>query len=330
MDEACGVDFDLRGAGLSVAAPRQSWIDPFMRPLGGFVVETPTPDPFRVVVREDDAPSVPPGMPLTWEGDFLEKRAGRIYETESDQIIEVVGHGYVAIGHRERSAEAIMKPGSENAMSFTPVISLLESALRAAGKHLLHAACLQVPDGSGALVICAPSGFGKTTTSLALARGGFGLVTDDSSVIEPRGEGLQVWGLPRRLKVHRRTAAMMPWLGEFPNTWNDEDEQPVTLDRLRPLVSIADPVARPLKAVVLLGERSDGEHRIAQLSKPEALVRISHDNISNSRTGVKPWSRRNFEVYGEMLRAAPVLQLNAGTGLETLPERLGAALSRLD
>jgi hypothetical protein len=219
-----------------------------------------------------------------------------------------------------------MKPGSEDAFSFTPTMNILDASLKAAGKNLFHSASLMVPDGSGAIAICAPSGFGKTTTSLALARGGFGLITDDASVVEPQTDRLAIWGLPRKLKVHRRTAAMMPWIDVTPDGWNDEDEQAVSLDSLRDRLTIAEPAPVPLKAVVLLGPRSDGEHRLTRLSKAEALIRIAQDNVSNSTTGVKAWNRRHFDSFAAMLRTAPVFELNAGPAVDTLPTTLHAAL----
>jgi len=328
MPELAEAAFDMFGAGLSVVAPRPSWHEPFVRVLGRFQAGAVGANAFRLVFREDDRPRVPAGIPMTWEGDFLEKRAGRVYETDAVEVIEVVDEGFVVVDRIADKAEAVMKPGSEEAFSFTPLMNILDASLKAAGMNLLHGACLTVPNGSGALAICAPSGFGKTTTSLALARGGFGLMGDDASVIVARGEDLQVWGLPRRLKVHRQTATMLPWIGDLPDTWNDEDEQPVTTESLRQVATIVDPCPVPLAAVVMLGPRSDGDHRLAPLSKSEALVRIAQDNVSNSVTGVKAWNRRHFETVAEMLRRAPVLELRAGRSLETLPDAVSAALSR--
>jgi len=329
MAEQAFVSFDLCGAGLTVAAPRRVWTDHFVRVLSRFETENAVVDAFHCVIREDASPTPPDGIPMTWEGDFLERRAGRLYETEAIEVVEVVGHGHVAIKHAEAAAEASMKPGSEAAFSFTPLMCVLDAALRSAGRVLIHAACLALPDRSGAIVVCAPSGFGKTTTSLALARGGFGLVSDDASIVEPRSEGPFVWGLPRRLKVHHQTVAMMPWIGEFPDTWNDEGEQAIDTATLRDLISISDPVPVPLKAVVVLGSRSDSGHRFALLSKAEALIRIAQDNVSNSSTGVKVWNRRQFDAYAELLRSTPVLQLNAGTEVDSLPAELMTALGQL-
>ena len=41
-----------------------------------------------------------------------------------------------------------MKPGSEEAFSFTPAMNVLDASLKAGGMNLLHAASLVVPDGS--------------------------------------------------------------------------------------------------------------------------------------------------------------------------------------
>jgi hypothetical protein len=199
--------------------------------------------------------------------------------------------------------------------------------LKAAGMNLLHGACLTVPNESNAIAICAPSGYGKTTTSLALARGGFGLVSDDASVIGAGDDGLLIWGLPRRLKVHRKTAALLPWIGDLPDAWNEEDEQPISTDTLRNVASIAEPHPTRLAAVIMLGTRSDDGHRMTRLSKSQALVRIAQDNVSSSVTGVKAWNRRHFETVAAMLRSVPVFELRAGPALDTLPPAVAAALS---
>lgn len=327
MTAAAEVAFDMFGAGLGIVAPGPTWHAPFVRMLGRFQAETAGARAFRLMFREDACPRVPEAIPMTWQGDLLEKRAGRVYETETVEVIEIVDHGFVAIDHGAARAEAVMKAGSEEAFAFTPVMNVLDASLKAAGMNLLHGACLTVPNGPGALAICAPSGFGKTTTALALARGGFGLVSDDASVIAARDDRLLIWGLPRRLKVHRQTAAMLPWIGELPDTWSEEGEQPVTMEALRQVAAVAEPCPTPLAAVILLGARSDGDHRLTRLSKSEALVRIAQDNVSNSATGVKAWNRRHFETVAAMLRSAPVLELNAGAALDTLPLAVDAALS---
>jgi len=327
MNDVAEIAFDMFGAGLGIAAPRPSWHAPFVQMLGRFQTATAAPGEFRLVFREDAHPQVPDAIPMTWEGDFLEKRAGRVYETETVEVIEIVDHGFVVIDHDAARADAVMRAGSEAAFAFTPVLNVVDASLKAAGMNLLHGACLTVPNGSGALAICAPSGFGKTTTALALARGGFGLVSDDASVITARDDGLMIWGLPRRLKVHRQTAAMLPWIGDLPDAWNEEGEQPVTMDALQQVAAVAEPSPTPLAAVILLGARSDGDHHLNRLSKSEALVRIAQDNVSNSATGVKAWNQRHFDTVAAMLRSAPVLELHAGTALDTLPLAVDAALS---
>src|SRR5690606_27351699 len=112
----------------------------------------------------------------------------------------------------------------------------LYAMLHVTGQMLVHAAALRLPDADAALVLFAPSGAGKTTTSLALALQGFGLLTDDATVLSggDRSTAACVWGLPRPPKVHRNTAELLPALGKLLGPkWNADGEQALSPEVLR-------------------------------------------------------------------------------------------------
>ncbi|TIT54542.1 MAG: serine kinase, partial [Mesorhizobium sp.] len=75
--------------------------------------------------------------------------------------------------------------------------------------HMLHTAGLTLPGRDAVVLIHAPSGTGKTTTSLALATHGFGLCSDDAMILNV-GATPVAWGLPRHVKIHEKTARMIP------------------------------------------------------------------------------------------------------------------------
>ena len=139
---------------------------------------------------------------------------------------------------------------------------------------------------------CSRPAPGKTTTSLALALDGFGLLTDDASILMPGsadsdGGRPRFWGLPRALKVHRRTAEMLPRVGALlSDRWNSEGEQVLTRQALRGIVDAPPPRACTLIAAVVLGPRVGGSHQMRTVKRSELLAHLAADNIFKSSRGV--------------------------------------------
>lgn len=327
MDDVQRVAFDFHGARLVVDAPRPSWTAG-MRDSFRWYLSDEAPEPaFRLAIREDENPAVPSHLPLTWTGQLQEREPARMYETDTLWALEVGSHGYVLIDHAAAKAELVMRRGSERAFTMTPIVAVLSAALHARGQHIVHGASLGCRDGDGAILICAPSGFGKTTTSLALAREGYRLFADDVSMIVSRTDasGPRIWGLPNWLRIHRKTLEMLPWLGPLPDRWNAEDEQAVALHDMEAILPVGKAAPAPLRAVIVIGTRAD-RHAVVPLGRAEALVRLAKDNVSNSAAGVTPWHRQQFAAYADALKSCPVFELHAGTDLASLADAVDAAL----
>lgn len=67
------------------------------------------------------------------------------------------------------------------------------------GAIALHAGCV-VRDGK-AILLAAPSGAGKSTTSLALALRGWSLLSDDWTFVTDSANGLSAWGMQTSIKL---------------------------------------------------------------------------------------------------------------------------------
>lgn len=327
MNEIYRVAFDFHGAGLEVEAPRDSWTASMRDSFRWYVADRATEPAFRLSVREDENPQVPSHIPLTWTGQLQEREVGRMYETDTLWALEVENHGYLLIDHAAETAELVMREGSERAFTMTPIVAVLSAALHARAQHIVHGASLGCRDGDGAVLICAPSGYGKTTTSLALAREGFRLFADDVSMIVSRSDNTAplVWGLPNWLRIHRKTLEMLPWLGPLPDKWNSEDEQAVALHAMERILAVGKTNPARLRAIILIGERSD-RHSVVPLARAEALVRLAKDNVSRSEAGVTPWHRRQFAAYADAIKTCPVFELHAGTDLPALADIVDRAL----
>lgn len=328
VDDMDRIAFDFHGAGLLVEAPRLSWTASMRNSFRWYIADEAPKPVFRLSIKEDEDPRVPSHVPLTWTGQLQEREVGRMYETDTLWALEVENHGYLLIDHVAGTAELVMRPGSERAFTMTPIVAVLSAALHARGQHIVHAASLGCRDGEGAVLICAPSGYGKTTTSLALAREGFRLFADDVSMIvsgTDRSPAL-IWGLPNWLRIHRKTLEMLPWLGPLPDKWNAEDEQAVALHAMDGILPVGKTKPAPLRAVILIGDRAE-RHSVVPLARAEALVRLAKDNVSSSGAGVTPWHRRQFAAYAEALKACPVFELHAGTDLPALADVVDAAIA---
>jgi len=318
---------DFFGAVVAVAADNTSWLAGMRSAFPDFVAAAPSSqNAFRLLIEEAaDLPAVP-DYPLTWEGVVPEGHRGSIHETDHSAFFTVEDKVAVSLSYREGWAELFVKPGSHPDFFISAVVPILDAALSTRNQHLVHSGCV-VDEATGrAILICAPSGAGKTTTSMALARRGFALMTDDASVIMSGPNNLRVWAMPRDLKVHRKTLELLPWIGPLPDRWDDNGEQGVSIASLRERISIMPPRPVELGAIVLLGQRSANGHSLMPLSKPEMLIALAHDNVAQRAAGMTIKSRRLFETLADVVPRVPTFLLRAGEALDTLPDIARRAL----
>jgi hypothetical protein len=321
--------YDFCGAGLILEAEEAALAEIFARGFGSFLSDSSRSfaQPSFLLRIEKADQSVATGLPLAWSGAFPEGGSGRLFESNERCVLDVTGACVVDIEPGLRKATARLATDGMRRFMGSASMLVLDFVLLAGGQHLVHAACLMRPDTGGAILVCGPSGRGKTTTSIALARGGFGLVTDDASVLEFGSDRVRVWGLPRALKVHRHTVALMPWLAPLLGDWAAHEEQGVLLHDIAAYVQITRPSPEPLEAIILLGSRSAGEHRFARLSKSEALIEIAADNVAWFESGAPQRSATLFDALARAVAATPTYRLQAGPDLDALPAFLERALA---
>lgn len=160
-----------------------------------------------------------------------------------------------------------------------------EIGTRAAPGWLLHAAALEV--NGQALVLCGPSGAGKTTLALALVQRGFRLLTEEIVWI---GDDGTVRGLPRAIHI----PADSPQRARIPAAWQQLPypiQQPsgATLDNLLvvppPETFVLEP--RPLAAIVRMGHGRDWEPFLRESPNAEALQRLWDRSLRQDETGLQ-------------------------------------------
>jgi hypothetical protein len=225
-------------------------------------------------------------------------------------------------------------PGHEWLVGGTAAIHAIHAALFATGQMLVHAAALRLPRRDAALVLFAPSGAGKTTTSLALALRGFALMTDDATVLTAKvgsKSPTQVWGLPRPPKIHQRTAEMLPEIGRLLGAkWNADGEQSLSPKALEGIIELIPARSFPLTALVLLGKRVSGAHVFKPMRKADLFVHFANDNVFRSTSGVLNEELTRYHRFVGLVAATPAYELNVGSDLSTLGETIASALSAAD
>jgi hypothetical protein len=306
--------FDLMGPQLRVEASEGQLIDRFATLMRGLEIEPEGEPAFTLAIRQGAPDPVPPSAklvyqgPIFWEGECTFAADGpRLHLTFPQRIS-------LAIDPDRRAAEIVVAPDSFSRVGATAGMIALDAAIDESKQFMLHAAGLTLPGKDAQVLVFAQSGTGKTTTSLALADSGFGLCTDDTMVIRLDGAAAAGWGLPRDLKVHRRTAEMMPWLAPYLNgKWNAEDEQAVTRAALSERIRIEKAALRPVAGVFLL-ERGDGAtSKAVALSQTDTLVSLAADNVRTGKTGLLASHRRRFASLAGLASAAPTFKVIVGS-----------------
>jgi len=180
----------------------------------------------------------------------------------------------------------------------------LDQAVLLGNQSLIHAAVIESPDGNSRLVIHAASGIGKTTTTLALAAAGYKICSDDVAVV---GSGdnnrSDVWGFPRHLKVHKKTAEMLPWLHSFitPEGWNHLDEQIIRRSDLDNVGYLANSAPKTVSTVIALSRSNGKSTSLRQQDRFESLAALSSENIQFNSTGLLPGHEKHFDIYAALI-----------------------------
>jgi hypothetical protein len=309
----------LHGAALRVygTAEHVRRLDPHLAPLRAPpAAGAPV---FRLTVAAQQADPDPAGALLLAEGRLPEGPDARLFAARDGLLLVVPGRLSLRIAGAE--GRMAVAPGGESLVGGSPGVIAIEAAAGLSGQALVHAAALTLPGRDEALLLAAPSGSGKTTAALALALGGFGLLSDDAAMLRPSPEGMTVWGLPRALKVHRATLGLLPALAPLlGEAWDAAGEQALPRRRLAGLLPLPEAVPAPLGAVLLVGPRRGAPgHELRPLPRAEALLRLAADNLGRGPAGLPETDRRRWAALSSAVAGARCLELRAGTDLDALP-----------
>lgn len=302
--------YGLNGQVLGISAERPELWQEFDRMLGILRIEGVEPD-FRLDINEADVLDEAPGGSLVFDGEIPEDGYCRMLADGGTIHIVFPERQTVAINDEDGWAELRVRPGAKAA--WTPSMLVLDAALDAGGQHMLHTAGLTLPGHDALVLIHAPSGTGKTTTSLALATQGFGLCSDDAMILDLASDKPLAWGLPRHVKIHQKTAEMIPQVSPcLGPSWDRNGEQAVSLERLSEIVRIESPAARPVAALLHLARSADSETRLVPMARTDAMVALAIDNVRTGLTGLLPSQKRRLATIGRLVSSVPTFTLEVG------------------
>ena len=309
--------FALNGIDLRVTAETDKQIR-YLRGLVGALERTSNaPETYSWSIRGSEDDVTEPDWPISYSGPMLEEIDGTLRQRGSELALDIPDHvsALIAPDH----AAAVVKPGREPYLGGTVAVLVLEAALIRTQQYLVHAACLETRDRSGTILIFAPSGTGKTTTSLILARSGFPLAGDDTTILMRRPNDFRAWALPRAFHVHRNTVALLPWLTPAIGPWREnDDEQFVSKDAVGDLIALSDGHPKPVRAVIVLGERTNADHVMERMGKAEALIALACDNVPAGPLGIAQRKQALFETIADTIGQTPTYALNVGKNVDTV------------
>ncbi len=95
------------------------------------------------------------------------------------------------------------------------LVFLLARTWALSGWTPLHAGSLLPPGENRCVLLCAPSGVGKTTLIAALLRRGWRTLGDDKTLLQTGKDGVIARALARRFHLHPSSARWFPELGDF-------------------------------------------------------------------------------------------------------------------
>ena len=303
--------YALNGQVIGITAESPDIWQDFDRMVGSLRVGEAVEPGFRIDIVETESLQESPDGSLAFDGEVPDD--GHCRMIDNGAVIHLIfpGRQTCSIHAGEGWARIHVRP--ETKIVWTLWMLVLDAALDAGGQHMLHTAGLTLPASDALVLIHAPSGTGKSTTSLALASQGFGLCSDDAMVVSLASGKALAWGLPRAAKIHRKTAEMIPLVQScLGPSWDRNGEQAVSLERLREIIRVEDSGPRPVAALFHLARSADGQNRLVAMAKTDAMVALAADNVRTGMTGLLPLQKRRMATIAKLVLAVPTFTLQVG------------------
>lgn len=191
---------------------------------------------------------------------------------------------------------------------------LLVEALSARGLFALHAAALV--RGGRAVLFPATSGSGKTTLTLALLRGGFKLLSDDSPFLRRVGGHIEVCAFADRVNVTAQTCAFFPelrphWQAGAPDPRRGKVPIDIAAVYDGAIASYGTPYA-----AIFPSHSKRGDTTIEPIGKADALFRMLPSMVSGSTREMR---QVRFSLASDLIGQIPCYQMDTGLDFDEIP-----------
>ncbi|HEV2235300.1 MAG TPA: hypothetical protein VGR57_01450 [Ktedonobacterales bacterium] len=294
----------------SASAAMRGALDALLAPFAAPAALAPAPGAITVRLFERDAPRLPAHRNAWFTYPPLQCTADARYGYSAYE------GQYVARLNLATGAIMVWAPprlGIEPWMlGHAVVMPLLIEALRDRGLAALHAAALA--DGGRAVLLPGASGSGKSTLALALLRGGFALLADDTPFARRGPEEITLCAFAEPLNMTSTTADFFSDLAPRWRAGARDVRGKVGFAPADLAGTVADsaPAALVLFPAIGAGERS----QVAPLAKADALHRLLGMTMP-SATSAR--ATEQFLLLVELVRQADCYSLTTGRDFDTLP-----------
>jgi len=261
-------------------------------------------------------------LDLIWQGLLPTGLPACYYAGKDAQQIHLPSRARVYINTAQRRADILVVPGSGKCLDHGCITPVLGEFFGQADQHILHAASLSIGDADSlrAVLLMGPTGAGKTTAALALARAGMSLMADDVSFVGPANgessQSLAIWGLPRPCKVHKNTLAILPHLSDLPRrTSLRKDKDLINITEIAAPYSSSP--ARPA-LILFLAERNEDEHRVQRIDHVTSLIELTRHNLRAGHRSLYSRAAKAFGMLSQLAMQSDSYSLSIGPDLNSI------------
>lgn len=194
---------------------------------------------------------------------------------------------------------------------FPNLVTLLGAAV---GVTDLHCACV-VRDEAG-ILLAGGCGAGKSTLSLALARQGFGFLSDDCTFFSKYDGEIRAWGLIPRLKLLTDASVFFPELAGMQPAITENGEPAFEIDTENDLGIPRSRSCRP-EQLVFLERTSRPDFVFTRMPAEEALLHLQENLLADTPEALEA----QLELIGQLVERG-CWQMQYGEAPDVVAQKL--------